>query len=485
MAYSKSERGFTLLEALIAASILAVVIMGAMAALGASTRGAAALVEANELEERRSVILDVLQQDVDRAGHNLLSATTYGTGTEQGLFFPHSEYSATSDGTFGTLTKTGPTGWTSSARVTRLITSGNGSVSCTLTFNSWVLLLNHNNPIAYRMIQVDSGTPAQTSISEDGQFVTTVPGHNSGDSYRIAQESTATGTVSVKYYRTRGGAETLLYTSARPPLPLPLSPLLAINTNGTSVTKIQVSGSVLADALPTLAPPPLPFDNATGQRLAEAITISTSGGALSQAVMIAGDESIDPVYTTAIINTTTTPLSLQVTAPRRGTFAAGDYVLLIDPRPASPASSLYRVTTVSTTTVLATLTLDAMTGAGPTTRAWNRLYSASSDRARTYTAGSQLVRLKPLVTYSVQQGRLVRSEAYRNGANEGERAATLAPGVTLFSMLATTSGMARAYTIALKARTEGFDTTATESQFNFTITPRAVTRPAEWTGQVP
>ena len=481
---SRNQRGFTLIEILISALILALVATVAFRLLAGAARQGAALAEAGELEDRRSVIIDVLQMDVDRAGKHLSFTSNYGSGVEPAVFLGDPYYTSSSDTTYASTSKTGPSGWNDINEIARAILGGDSYVTAQLNPGSEVSL-DTADGVSSRTIRV--GLLSKVNVFENGVLITVLPQmHSTGDSYRIAQAGNASGQVVVNYYQTHSGAESLIYTSAQPVMPYPLSGHAAINTTGTSVTAAQISGAVLADRSPSITLPPLPVDSATGQRLSEAITITTQpGGAFGQAVVIAGDPNIDPVYTLQPYNTTTTPIALQVATPRRGSFQPGDYVLLVDPRPSARACCLYRVSASTVIGNVDTLTLDAMTGSSSTTKAWGRLYSNGADLARTYPATSALARLSPLVTYKLQNGLLVRSVGYRSGTTDGESATTVAPGITNFSIQAATAGTVRAYNVAATAATEGYNTPSNTEDLSFTVTPRALTRPAEWQSQLP
>src|SRR5262249_26836827 len=92
------QHGFTLIEALIAVALLGLVVIGTLGATITFSRRAAAFAEAGELEERRSVLIDTLQADVDQAGRNLSITSTYGSGTEACIFSPDSYYISTLSG---------------------------------------------------------------------------------------------------------------------------------------------------------------------------------------------------------------------------------------------------------------------------------------------------------------------------------------------------------------------------------------------------
>jgi prepilin-type N-terminal cleavage/methylation domain-containing protein len=478
------QHGFTLIEALIAVALLGLVVIGTLGATITFSRRAAAFAEAGELEERRSVLIDTLQADVDQAGRSLSITSTYGSGTEASIFFPDPYYSSTLSGTSTSLQKTGPSGWNHTSTPTRELLSSPGSVSAQLIPGSEVAIYNTDNTLLQNALIIQPGE-STVSVVENGIAVATIGSVQSGDSYRIAEERDPSGNLVVNYYRTRSGAEALQYTSGGIPLNYPIGIFMSIYDSGATLANCQISSAVLADLQPTISLPPLPVDVSTGQRLAGPITITVSGGLFSQAVVIAGDSIIDPVYTTASYDTTSSPVTLVVTPPRRGSLSVGDYLLLIDPRTAARASCLYRLASATPAGTSLALTVEAMTGNGAAATAWYRLYSPPSDFARTYPAGSAVVRIQPLVTYTLANGILVRTQSFRSGSTEGQQAATLAPGIAMFAMQAATTGTIRAYTVSVTATTEGYETGSRTEDMNFTITPRSLTKAEEWVGQTP
>ncbi|MGH9822193.1 MAG: PulJ/GspJ family protein [Blastocatellia bacterium] len=476
-----TQRGFTLIEALVTAILTAIIVAGAMAALIAFQHHAQALVESREINEQASIVINLLQTDIDQAARNLGVTANLSAGPEAALFQPDAYYTSAA----GTLTKTGPTGWNHTDSITRTFQTGTASVGFQPPASGGEVALYSNNPAIQDMIMIPNGT-GSVSVLENGVVATTLGSFQTGDSYRVSQETNSSGTVVVDYYRTRSSVESLVYTSAKPALAYPLGAYLALYSQGSSAANVQLQGGVLADAQTGSSLPPLPFDTSTGQRLAEPVTITQQSGSFTQAVLLTGDSTIDPVYTVASYTPSTSPLSIQVTTPRRGTFAIGDYVLLVDPRPAAKTSSLFRVDAAANSGSGISVTVESMAGASPASTAWGRLYSAAPDFAHSYPVGSLLVRLAPLLTYRLATGGILqRAQTYRQGTTEGENAATLALGVSAFSILPVVSGTTRAYNLTVVLTTEGFETASRSDQLNFTVTPRSLTLPAEWMSQMP
>ncbi|MGH9761989.1 MAG: PulJ/GspJ family protein, partial [Blastocatellia bacterium] len=312
----ETQRGFTLIEALVAAVLTAIVVVGAMGALISFEHHANALVESRELSERASVLITVFQADVDQAARNLGVTGALNAGQEAGIFQTDPYYTS---GT-GSLTKTGPTGWNHTDPITRLFRSGQASIGFQPpATGAEIAIYSNDNPSVQDMIMIPNG-PGSVSIMENGVVATTLGSFQSGDSYRVSQEINGSGTVVVAYYRTRSSAESLVYTSAKPALAYPVGAYVALYSQGSSAANIQLQGGVLGDAQTASALPPLPFDTSTTQRLTEPITVTQQTGSFAQAVVLTADSTIDPAYTLAAYTPSTSPLSIQVTSPRRGAF---------------------------------------------------------------------------------------------------------------------------------------------------------------------
>lgn len=487
---NRSERGFSLIEALIAAAVASVVIIGALALMGASTRRAAEYAETAEMDDRRAAFSDLIQRDLDRAGHNLLALPLAPAGPVAGQFLPNNEYSSTP----GVLTKIGPTGWSSAATLNSQIVSGEGYLQftpessgddsgpeCLVDFTSAA-------DGSFRLIYI-SGSSV-TIFENDMSLPIAVTPHQVGDAYKIAIEpDEATGRV-INYYRRRSGAEVLLHKSAAPMLYYPISASAKLYYSGERVINVELFASVISEDSPAIANfPPLPIDKALERRLDGAVSLSaqTPTGLVNAAVVLSGDEDIDPVYLKEEFLGTDT--RVRVGAPRRGYFSPGDYVLLLDRRTGNLHSALYQVVLVLP------LPEGLMLELGRTSvsqAAWQRLYSPGGDYVHTFAGGSALVRLAPLVTYALADDkRVVRYQGYRQVsaggvASEGEVPATVLFGASDFSVIDASTATERAYMASMVIFTEGQETEFAEQQaFTYKSTPRALNAVADYTKILP
>src|SRR5262249_40908188 len=187
-----------------------------------------------ELEERRSVLIDTLQADVDQAGRNLSITSTYGSGTEACIFSPDSYYISTLSGASTSLQKTGPSGWDHTSTSTRGLLSSPGSVSAQLIPGSQVAIYNTENPSLQNALIIQPGD-STVSVVENEVTVATIGSVQSGDSYRIAEERDPSGNLVVNYYRTRSSAEALQYTSGGASLNYPIGIFMSIYDSGASL----------------------------------------------------------------------------------------------------------------------------------------------------------------------------------------------------------------------------------------------------------
>src|SRR5947209_7241570 len=122
-----SERGATLVEYLIGASILFLMLVVGAAVLAKTTSTTAAYLETSELEQGRADLTDALRSDFDGAGRNLTRAEPPGTGTESWAVASDSVYSASA----GTVTRTVSNASTPWISATRGLGSGLGHIDFT------------------------------------------------------------------------------------------------------------------------------------------------------------------------------------------------------------------------------------------------------------------------------------------------------------------------------------------------------------------
>jgi hypothetical protein len=319
-----------------------------------------------------------------------------------------------------------------------------------------------------------------------------IPPHWPGDTYTISIENDFQGrgmSRVLKYYRTRNGVKSLLYTSAKP---VPASPIGVSNGliyQGDSITNAKITGAPLVNLFNNDTDiPPLPIDG--GTQLTGPITITGTTSVNeegnqwvgSSVVVLSGDPTIDAISTITEWNKDST--SVDVRVPKRGSFNTGDNILFIDygstdpAAPSAPTTALCRVTSVATNAEIATLTLVRVRSDNP---AWSRLWSTDADHLHTFRAGTTtLVTLKPPVTYSISDD----SSAVGSGANrlvrvEGDRASTIAFNARKLNINAVINPPYRAYTVTVTLAAEGVETNSTAEEetrgtIEFTSTPRAL-----------
>lgn len=434
----RSERGAGLVEYLIGAAIIFLILIVGAAVLAKTNATTAAYLEVSELEQARGDLADILRADFDSAGRNLTRSEPPGTGTEFWTAPSDSYYSVSPDGTITRTLSNASVPW---KNATRGLGSGLGYITYTPNANTFhAELLGSDN--ASRRISISNNSVylyennmlAAASFSWPGTAL--VPAHQAGDSYRIAIADTPTGRA-VCYYRTRAGAETLLYQSARPLPAYPITPRLAVYNTG-SFSDLKVSGGPIVPLIDgAVQTAPLPIDR--GQRLTGPVTILGN-----TVTLMSGDADTDILFNKGPVVGTGSGTFVPVAPPKRGSFNTGDYALLTDYR--SSRSGLYRVTSLDPASGALTLSIVWQAEA-----AWGRLWSDPSDPLPSWPAGSVLVKILPPVTYQVSaDSRLVRMA--------GDRPATAAFGVRAASYTEQSTAISKSYHLALTLAAEGFQT---------------------------
>jgi hypothetical protein len=298
----------------------------------------------------------------------------------------------------------------------------------------------------------------------------TISPHLAGDSYTFKIENGESNRVA-KLYRLRNNIPALLWTNTLPVTSYPISFGLNIYEQNKSFTNVIITGApliALSGNSTELAP--LPFD--LGTQLSAPITITGGGSGITA---LSGDKTTDSVTTLSDLDSTASEVSVR--PPQRGSFNAGDYLLIIDwgsLNPAAPAaavSSLCRVSSASTNGNQLNLSLERVRQDNP---AWARLYSTDAEHAHRYSIGSTVTKLAPPVSYTTSSdARLVRMEA--------DRPSTLAFNVrqATFARYIELNSAANIFRVDISLSAEGVETdntASTESRgtIEFESRPRAM-----------
>ncbi len=466
------ENGFTLIEILIATAITAIVMVAATAFIAKFARTSAAFAEGHDLEEGRSTVAGILRSDFDGAGRNLTRSSAPGAGKEPVSFLSTSDYSVEIPGRATRLTtETGSYPGTTS---TRAVTAGASvwefTPSSPVCRNCWTTLNGSDG--SARSLAVDSLAPAPSAIAiyENGSYAATSFGvgaaiapHIPGDIYQIRVElpTHLTGSV-LRYYRIRNGVRSLLYISANAVPAYPHFLGAYASDGGSGIANATVTGAPIVNRIENVTDiPQMPMDG--GVRLSGPVTIG-SGGA--SATVLTGDSTIDAVSTITQFLSTDTDVTVKI--PRRGSFMAGEYVLLLD-FTGTPGTALCQVANANPQANTVVLTLTRVREAG---KAWRRLWSTDAEHNRTFPEGSALVRLALPVTYTVvADGRLVRME--------GARTSTVAFNTRNLRFTEQTTATGRSYAISATFAAEGFETNNTQAAetratIEYLSTPRAL-----------
>jgi type II secretory pathway pseudopilin PulG len=465
----KKENGFSLLETLITVMISALIFSAIGMAISRYSTTQAAALEANVLEERRSLAFDLIKSDLDEAGQNLLATNSLGSGWEAGDFLFSADYSVLikSDGT--TVTRVASSGSSVIGFKRRLI-AGSGAISFLPNGNAVIALANANNT---RSLELSGST---ISIRENG-YVVFVHSHTPGDAYRITQKSNDAGSYTLSYFRLQNGSQALLYKSLAQALAYPISASLGVSEQGKSVEQVTIYGEVLKDDDQLQVIPPLPFDKATGKRLTGFVEPRGKG-----LFIMRGNSDIDPSYLVASVAPSAF-MTVSIGRSKFGAISKNAVIMLIDRRPDKPASLLAKVLNVSVSADTSVLSLQSLTSSSAP--GFNKLYSPPEDLNHVFPTGSLVLTLKSPVLYTIDNRSLTLTYFESSNLRVSQTKTTVAYGVQSLEVAQLDNSGIPEYRISLSLLTEGDHNLASFTKaFNYTAPPQAHLRPSEWQKEV-
>ena len=453
--------GFSLLELLISMAVTVVAVLAAVGLITKFARSAAAFAELSTMEESRGAAQSLLRADLENAGHNLTRPSPPLAGSILAIPTSSQDYTWAN----GTITKTASTGWNNGASITHVLASGLGSFSFTPTSTGATAFIASPNGDTFAIL-IGFGAPdtgvwmgiyvngVEAAATLGHSQSETISPHLAGDSYSFKIENGESNRIA-KLYRLRNNIPALLWTNTVPVTSYPISFGLNIYEQNKSFTNVIITGApLIAISGNSTELAPLPFD--LGTQLSAPITITGGGSGITA---LSGDKTTDSVTTLSDLDSTFSEVTVR--PPQRGTFNAGDYLLIIDwgsLNPAAPggaASSLCRVTSATINGNQLTLSIERVRQDNP---AWARLYSADAEHAHRYAVGSTVTKLAPPVSYTTStDARLVRMEA--------DRPSTLAFNVrqATFARYIEFNSAANVFRVDITLSAEGVETNNTAS----------------------
>jgi prepilin-type N-terminal cleavage/methylation domain-containing protein len=453
--------GFSLLELLISMAVTVVAVLAAVGLITKFARSAAAFAELSTMEESRGAAQSLLRADLENAGHNLTRPSPPLAGSILAIPTSSQDYTWAN----GTITKTASTGWNNGASITHALASGLGSFSFTPTSTGATAFIASPNGDTFAIL-IGFGAPdtgvwmgiyvngVEAAATLGHSQSETISPHLAGDSYSFKIENGESNRIA-KLYRLRNNIPALLWTNTVPVTSYPISFGLNIYEQNKSFTNVIITGApLIAISGNSTELAPLPFD--LGTQLSAPITITGGGSGITA---LSGDKTTDSVTTLSDLDSTSSEVTVR--PPQRGTFNAGDYLLIIDwgsLNPAAPggaASSLCRVTSATINGNQLTLSIERVRQDNP---AWARLYSADAEHAHRYAVGSTVTKLAPPVSYTTStDARLVRMEA--------DRPSTLAFNVrqATFARYIEFNSAANVFRVDITLSAEGVETNNTAS----------------------
>lgn len=473
------QRGFSLIELLVAMAITIVAIAAAVLLITKFARTAGAYGEVSTLEEQRGSADTLLRSDFDGAGYNLTRPSAPDAGNQAVQFLPAPDFNTSTPGALTKLTNNAAYAYSSKA-ISSGVSLWTWTPSAPVCLNCWTYVFGNDGSFMALAVSTDGSGGSAMVLYESatpGGYVATswcqvscVAPHIAGDTYQIGIEAPNGQQQNrfVRYYRIRNGVRSILYTSTSPVPSYPQYMLAYQSNSGSAIYNVSVIGAPLVNRINNQTEfAHLPFDG--GTQLTSPITI-TGGG--NTAIILSGDKTTDAAPALTAFSSASTQIDLRT--PARGSYAAGDAVLLVDygnadpSNPVSPASAVCLVTAASNVDSQTTrLTLTRARQANP---AWGRLWSSDTDHAHTFpTSETSIIKLAPPVTYALStDSRLVRVE--------GARVSTIAFNVRQlnFAQASGNTFSASAVIAAEGVETANDSSNETRSTIQFASTPRAM-----------
>jgi prepilin-type N-terminal cleavage/methylation domain-containing protein len=397
---NKHERGFSLLELVLALAASAIVIAFAVIFARNSLQRVGAIAEAREKNDRAAAFGDRLRPDIEAAGVNMVRISNESAGTEQVTISAQTNYQQ-AGAVISTLAARGYT--VPVALGSRVIREGPGGIAFTVTDPCRTqFLVTLRGSDGWRGIANECGeTYTQETISTSGVWNTGAFTETDATAatYEISIESKPDATYTVRYYRTdAGGPRRLLYTSPYPLPAFPLSVGIQIYTQG-QIDGMTVTGSVLADRLvqPFVVAPMPNSDEGRPQR--PVMLHTGASGSADGFTLLRGDVTADPMRLDSVFDprmfiTNPNPQIVTFTTPPRGQFRVGDYVLLVD----YPASRSLLLSVSDSSTFNGSLYL-YLRPALYSNAAWGRFYSDQADLNYVFQPGAIVVKVDAPVEY--------------------------------------------------------------------------------------
>jgi type II secretory pathway pseudopilin PulG len=495
------EEGFTLIETMIASTLITIVVIGALLFISRANSRIVEYAEASRREEQQSHLASLFRSDFEVAGSKLVALPSSGKSVQESVEFLES--TQTDVGTFeDTSSDPKPTkgtrgifapGWLQFKAPSKggdIGFEGANLVRYLLRFTTRTIKENGKSKtlttVSYSHAIVNRGDGKV--IKEDLETLLPETKLGSKDLFRIAIEKSS-DSQKVAIYHLVDGTRKRSIRDFNPTndIEYPLQPFIDLSQSG-KVEDITMNGPLVSGVL--IGKTWLPADQTlekeatlidysdirgTKPRLSDFITIT---GKNDGAIILRGDTDTDSTYITQ--NWTKDTPTIQVKTPCRGTYRSGDIIMLIDGEAAPKRTALFRVMNspnISYVDCENSLTTLYVQEVNRNSKAWNRFYSTDNDFKVTFRVRSMVAKLAPPIIYSLNEGKLERIE--------GERTSIAALGVKSFSVRDTTDGALAKYEISCNLLTDSAASKGDISADGYTTisyiaTPAAINRKEEW-----
>lgn len=459
-----SQKGASIVELIIAATIFFIFVSGVMGILMRSNSSVSMKIEKNKAEEDKESLGNLIKPDFENAGSGIASYSNHTYGSVAANFVSNPDYMSSGDGMLVRLGHNSGGIENSDGTITSstVLGSETGFVTVKMNGTSYIRLTDENaNEI---LLQIDTRLTRYYKVSAIINGETTDMGeHSPGTTYRIGLTPDPEGKAVVISRLDEAGEPLELFRSNRG-IPQGRITVSAYIAKANDYMQIKMTGAPLIDTRKTNSIKTALF---VDDQIGNIVPGSVYENKTKKTVTILGGDSKTGVsFLQQPITDVYGQTTVYVTKPQKGNYNRSDYCLIVDYSRGS--SILVQITDVLDLDINNQEIVIVPVSAG--NRAWNRFYSTNESLSGTYSAGSKFLKLAVPVTYGITEDRLVREV---DGRFE-----TVAFKVQAFNFSEEMTKNGPDYRIEVQMATEGRATdregTVPIINYVYTATPRAL-----------
>ena len=391
---NKSERGFSIIEALIVATIFLVFIAGVMGIFMRQTTKANLALEKNKVEENKETLGSLIRPDFENAGYGISDYSNQTYGKAEAIFPASADYYTTP----GNLTRTGQ--GQSPIVSTMKIGSQTGSVTVKFNKNSYIYLAGETSGVFYLQVNGNDNQGYKLYATVNGE-TTEIGTHSPGATYRAALTPDAEGEAVAVIKIGEDGKDKQLVRKKLNDFKGAVW-VGAFIENANDTLSIQMTGAPLIRTEKSrTVTPTLMMDADTQSLVPSEVYLNPADYSTT---ILSADRKTDFAYVQSPINSLENPITITTSKLDKGVMNTSDYCLLIDYTRGS--SALVQITGITRDTSAQTVSLKPVTNQN---KAWARFYSVPASLQGSYAQGSRLVKLAEPISYRFTgDSRLVR-----------------------------------------------------------------------------